>query len=169
MNSFLGEFEAKLDDKKRIALPAGLKKQLTDGANRFVMNRSFDRCLNLYTWQAWQTIDEQLNKLNPFVKKERDFVRYIRGGATEVLLDTAGRLSLPRRLLDYANISSQMILLGHCGLIEIWDLAAYDTMLNIEPDDFSALAEEVMGQSSTIQHLPAEFDESVIVPIIRRR
>lgn len=168
--NFLGEYELKVDAKKRIMLPAGLKKQLEESQveiQTFVINRSFDRCLNLHPLSRWQEIDTELAKLNPFVKKERDFVRFVRGGATEVNLDGQGRLNLPARLMSYANISSQIILLGNGPLIEMWDLATYEMMLDIDPEEISALAEEVMVKiDEPIVEEP--FDESIVVPIIRR-
>ncbi len=169
MDNFLGEFEVKLDDKKRIVLPAGLKKQLGE-MNRFVVNRAFDHCLNLYPYPVWERVDQELSKLNPFVKKTRDFARFVRGGATELNLDASNRLSLPKRLLEYANISGSMIMLGNGTLIEIWDLATYETLLNISPDDFSDLAEDVMlaFQKEESEKAP-NFDSSIIVPIIQNK
>lgn len=168
MHNFLGEFELKLDDKKRIVLPAGLKKQLYEN-NRFVVNRAFDHCLNLYPYPVWEKVDEELSKLNPFIKKERDFARFVRGGATELTLDNSNRLTLPKRLLEYASINGTIIMLGNGSLIEVWDLATYEQMLDIAPDDFSKLAEEVM---LTLEKREADqepsFDGSIIVPIIQR-
>lgn len=168
MDNFLGEYEVKLDEKNRITLPSALKKQL-DGETRFVLNRSFDKCINFYPYSKWQNIEEELSLLNPFIKKERDFIRYVRGGATEITLDNAGRFVLPRRLIEYANINAQLILLGSGNSIEIWDVATYDAMLDINPDDFSALAEEVMSSlHQKAEDNGYELDDSIIVPIMRK-
>lgn len=167
MVHFLGEYEIRVDAKKRIMLPAALKKQLGDVV-RFVINRSFDKCLNLYPYDMWQEIDSELGKLNPFVKKERDFVRFVRGGATEVTLDGQGRINLPQRLMKYANIESDLILLGNGDVIEMWDLETYESMLDIDPEDFSALAEEVMVTQAEIEPPHESFDDSIVVPILRR-
>jgi MraZ protein len=83
--------------------------------------------------------------LNPFVKKHRDFVRYFHRGAMELELDGSGRLLLPRRLLDYAGIRDDMILLAYARRIECWDPTLYENLLSDEPADFARLAEEIMG------------------------
>lgn len=165
MTSYLGEFELKMDAKKRLALPASLKKQLEE-TDRFVLNRAFDKCLNLYPYHIWQEVDAQLTKLNPFVKKERDFIRFVRGGATEIQLDAQGRFVIPGRLMAYANITAEIILSGNGSLIEVWDRDTYDSMLSIDPEDFSNLAEEVMVKYEEEELF--EFDESIVVPIMRR-
>ncbi|OYQ79898.1 division/cell wall cluster transcriptional repressor MraZ [Wohlfahrtiimonas chitiniclastica] len=165
MKHFLGEFEVKLDAKKRLMLPMPLKKQLVD-TDRFVINRAFDACLNLYPFDVWEEVDHELTKLNPFVKKERDFIRFVRGGATEVTLDAQGRFILPSRLMSYANIDSDIVLSGNGSLIEIWDQATYDQALNVDSESFSTLAEEVMVKYE--KDALFDFDERIVVPIMRR-
>ena len=56
---YIGEFEVKLDDKGRVVLPAGLKKQLPkDSVGKLVVNRGFEKCLTLYTRKDWRMATE---------------------------------------------------------------------------------------------------------------
>lgn len=146
MANFLGEFECRLDSKARIALPAALRKQLpVEAEGRFVVNRGFERHLVLYPFNEWQRVTAEIGRLNLYVKKNRDFVRYFHRGATELELDGSGRLLLPRRLLDYAGIRDTAILLAYASRIECWDAVLYENLLADEPADFASLAEEIMG------------------------
>jgi MraZ protein len=146
MTNFLGEFECRLDAKARIALPAALRKQLpVEAGGRFVVNRGFEQHLVLYPFTEWQRVTAEIGRLNLYVKKNRDFVRYFHRGATELDLDGSGRLLLPRRLLDYAGIRDAVILLAYANRIECWDAVLYEHLLSEEPADFARLAEEIMG------------------------
>lgn len=146
MNSLLGEFECKLDAKSRLALPAGLLRQLpAEVEGRFVINRGFERNLTLYPMPEWQRISARVNQLNLFVLKNRQFARRFHRGATELKLDSHNRLLLPRRLLEYAGIQDQLILLGYQFLIELWAEDRYDREFETETEEFAALAEQVMG------------------------
>jgi MraZ protein len=146
MTHFLGEFECRLDAKARIALPVALRKQLpVESGERFVVNRGFEQHLTLYPFTEWRRITAELNRLNLYVKKNRDFVRYFHRGATELELDSSGRLLLPRRLLDYAGVREAVILLAYANRIECWDPTLYENLLSDEPADFAGLAEEIMG------------------------
>lgn len=146
MTRFLGEFECKLDSKLRIALPTALRKQLpVEAEGHFVINRGFEQHLMLYPSTEWQRVTAELDRLNLYLKKHRDFVRYFHRGATELELDASGRLLLPRRLLDYAGIRETVILLAYAQRIECWDPVLYENMLSDEPADFAKLAEEIMG------------------------
>jgi MraZ protein len=152
MTNFLGEFECRLDTKLRLALPSALKKQLSPQTNdRFVINRGFEKHLVLYPYHEWEKVTAEFNRLNLYIKKNREFVRYFHRGATELTLDGSGRLLLPRRLLAYAGIKETVALLAYANRIECWDTELYETLLNHEPEDFAQLAEEIMGGGPSSQ------------------
>ena len=147
MTGFLGEFEVTLDAKGRFLLPAGLKKQLPEGENtRFVINRGFEKCLSLYPRQAWDPLFERMSTLNDFDPAVRSFRRYFLNGATEVDLDSAGRLLMPPNLKEYANLGKDIVLVSAMDKIEIWSTDNYKKFFeSYSPNDFSALAQQVMG------------------------
>ncbi len=138
-------------------MPSGLRKQLgPEDQERFVINRGFENNLTLYPQSEWLNISREVNALNLYNKKNREFVRYFFRGASEMRLDSTGRLLLPRQLISYAGIGREIVLFAYGNRIEIWDKHAYEEMMANEPDDFSSLAEEVMGkvnqQSGGEQH-----------------
>jgi len=146
MSNFLGEFDCKLDAKGRMTVPASLKKQLPEAESEgLVINRGFEKHLVIYTRKEWDKITEELAKLNQYDKEARDFVRYFTRGATELNLDTANRVLLPKHLLDYAGINTDVMLACQLNKIEVWAKDAYDQALDNEPVNFAKLAEKVMG------------------------
>ncbi len=147
MPRFSGEYDCKLDSKGRFRLPAGLLKQLEEVGKALVVNRGIEKCLVLYTKSDWDKKVEELEKLNPYIEKNRQFIRYFMRGSSDATLDSADRLLIPKRLKEYATIDKEIILFAYLNRIEIWAKEAYDNMLGDEPEDFSALAEEVMGDT----------------------
>src|SRR5690242_5299435 len=126
MIGFLGEYEVTVDAKGRFLLPAAVKKKLPEGSpDEFVINRGFEKCLSLYPVQNWQPIMEGMSKLNDFDHKVREFRRYFFNGATEVELDSAGRLLIPPPLREHAGIGRDVVLVGAIDKIEIWDSKKY--------------------------------------------
>ena len=143
---YIGEFEVKLDDKGRVVLPAGLKKQLPpDAVGKLVVNRGFEKCLTLYTRADWDLELTNLSSLNHFNKKHRLFVRQFSNGATEVQLDNASRLLVPKKLCEYAEIKNEAIFYAYGNRIEIWSKHLYEQMMEVDADDFADLAEDVLG------------------------
>jgi len=150
MASLIGEFDCKIDVKYRIMLPANLKKQFSaEDQFSFVINRGFEKCLVLYPQSEWKKISNELSKLNIYNRKKRDFVRYFFRGATELTLDSSSRILIPKNLLQYAGIDREIVLFAYFNRVEIWAKEVYENLLTDEPEDFSDLAEEVMGGNNT--------------------
>ena len=146
MIGFLGEYEATIDTKGRFLLPAGFKKQLPqEGGELFVINRGFEKCLTLYPMSSWEPIFSEISKLNDFDPKVREFRRYFFNGATELELDSAGRLLIPPNLREHAGIEKDIVLVGSVQKIEIWDKNKYKEFFDsMTPQAFSQLAKDVI-------------------------
>lgn len=145
--NLIGEYICKLDNKGRLMFPSALRKQLnSETLSDFVMNRGFEQCLVLYPATEWKKITEEINGLNTYVRKNREFIRYFYRGATELTLDKTSRLLIPGSLSKYAGLEKEVVLFAFSNRIEIWDKTRYDNLLTDEPEDFASLAEEVMSK-----------------------
>ena len=147
MINLIGTYECKIDAKGRLMLPAVLKKQLSPIIGEgFVLKRSvFSSCLEIHPMSEWNVLMSEVNKLNRFVKKNNDFIRMFTAGVKLVQLDVTGRLLLPKDLQLYAGISKEIVLSSSANMIEVWDKAGYELIINNENIDFAQLAEDVMG------------------------
>jgi len=146
MPQYIGEYSCKLDDKGRVIVPAALKKQLPkDQGKTLVVNRGFDKCLTLFTRKDWNEETKKLDNLNDFNRKDRRFKRLFNSGATEINMDNASRILIPKKLIEYAEFESEVIFYAYGNKIEIWSKSNYDNQMAIDPDEFSDLAEEVMS------------------------
>ncbi|MCD6068324.1 MAG: division/cell wall cluster transcriptional repressor MraZ [Bacteroidetes bacterium] len=146
MTSLIGEFDCKVDAKGRFMFPVNLKKQLDVVFEKgFVINRNLhQKCLVLYPIAEWDKLNRKLSKLNRLIKANDVFVRKFTGGATGCEADSAGRILLPKALNDYADIKSDIKVLGSNNVIEIWDKKLYDEFLN-QDINIEKLAEDVLG------------------------
>ncbi len=146
MTHLIGEFDCKLDAKGRLSVPSSLKRQLPDvEKDGLIVSRGFEQNLIIYPRKVWEEIMADMMKLNMYIPENRDFVRKFQRGATEVSLDAAGRVLLPKSLTDFAKISNEVVLACQLDKIELWDKKSYDELFNDTPVDFAQLAEKVMG------------------------
>lgn len=150
IKQLLGEYDCKIDAKGRMRMPSGLIAQLgeSEETHTFVINRGFEQCLMIYPEIVWDKITAEINQLNLYNRKNRNFVRYFYRGAHKVSMDAADRILVTKRLLEYAGIERDVILSAYNDRIEIWAKDAYEEMMADEPDDFSDLAEEVLGSAN---------------------
>ena len=147
MSGFIGEFPCTVDTKGRFLLPGGLKKQIPAKEQKhFVVHRGIEKHLVIYTKKEWVKISEEVNQLNLYVKKNREFLRKFNRGAMEIELDGTNRMLLPKTLLDYAGIEKDIILFAFGNRVEVWAEKEYERMMKEESADFASLAEEVMGK-----------------------
>lgn len=111
----------------------------------FVINRNLhQKCLVLYPIQEWNKLNTKLSKLNRLIKANDVFVRKFTGGATSAEADGSGRILLPKALTQYADIKSDIKVLGSNNVIEIWDKALYEEFLN-QDINIEQLAQDVLG------------------------
>ena len=148
MNTLIGTYECKVDAKGRLMLPVAFKKQLASVSEKgFVLKRAvFQPCLELYPMQEWESLMQNVNKLNRFKKKNNDFIRRFTAGVKSIDLDVSGRLLIPKDLVGFAGITKEIVVTSAVNIIEIWDKQEYEKAIDDAANDFADLAEEVMGQ-----------------------
>jgi MraZ protein len=148
VNTLIGTYECKVDAKGRLMLPVAFKKQLASVIEKgFVLKRAvFQPCLELYPMQEWESMMQNVNKLNRFKKKNNDFIRRFTAGVKSIDLDVSGRLLIPKDLVGFAGISKEIVVTSAVNIIEIWDKDKYEKAIDDAANDFADLAEDVMGQ-----------------------
>jgi len=146
MPSLIGEYDCKVDAKGRFMFPIDLRKQMEALFEKgFVINRNLhQKCLVLYPINEWNKLNSKLSKLNRLIKANDVFVRRFTGGATNSEADTSGRILLPKALTQYAEIKSDIKILGSNNVIEIWDKQLYDEFL-IQDVNIEQLAQDVLS------------------------
>lgn len=143
---FKGQAEYSVDSKGRVAIPAKMRNVLRPEAKgSFTVTRGFENCIFLYPMDQWSNIEEEIAGLNMYSRETRDFVRIIMMWADEVSLDGQGRITIPKSLVDFADLDDKALILGAFDHIEIWNPDRFDEYLNKQPEDYETLAERVMG------------------------
>lgn len=95
-------FERKLDDKRRLTIPAELRAEFVSG---IVVTRGFKKYLHLYPKSVWAEEVEPRLKGNILDEQTADLNVQFRSGKTEGGLDEKqGRFTIEQHLLDYAGI-----------------------------------------------------------------
>lgn len=114
----LGEYRHNLDTKGRLAIPAKFREKLAGGA---IITRGLDNCLFVFAPREWEALAMKLTALPLAQANSRAFVRLMLAGATDVTLDTQGRILIPDYLRKYAGLNKQAVIAGLYNRLEIWD------------------------------------------------
>jgi len=148
MAPFIGEYACKVDAKGRIIFPSAFKKQVSvETGNRFVVKRDiFEKCLLLFPISEWERQMKIIrSRTNIYNQEHNRFLRMFYQGTAEMVVDGSSRILIPRRLLDFAGIGSEVILAGQSGKIEIWDPSLYRSASEAS-GDFADLAQKILGK-----------------------
>ena len=139
----IGEYKHNLDPKKRLAVPAKLRKDLGE---RAVLTRGLDNCLFLYPAVEFQKLTERLAQLPTGKSDIRSLVRSLLAGATEVELDGLGRILIPDYLKQYAGIKQDVVIIGISDLIEIWAKEKWNEFYESNRGSFEELADKLISE-----------------------
>ena len=100
-------FERKLDDKRRLTIPAELREEFANGA---VVTRGFRNYLHLYPKAVWDEQVEPALSGNILDEATADLNVQFRTGKADSGIDAKqGRIQIPQHLLDYAGISRDVV------------------------------------------------------------
>src|SRR3990167_3759130 len=118
---FRGINAINIDGKGRLAVPTRYRGEhgMEDGASIVVTIDTEETCLLLYPLAEWQIIEENLQRLPSFDAITRRIQRLLIGHATDVKLDSSGRVLIPPILRDYAKLDKKVLMVGQSNKFEI--------------------------------------------------
>lgn len=148
---FRGVNQINLDAKGRMAMPARYRDQI-DGCCESQMVATIDteaRCLLLYPLPDWEQIEKKIEALPSFNPAARRIQRLLIGHATDLEIDSSGRLLIPAPLRSYAQLDKKLVLLGQGRKFEIWS----ETLWNETRDDYLAITDEAANLPDNLQTL----------------
>ncbi len=122
--AFRGHYEHSLDSKDRLTVPARFRAALADGV---VLAAGLEPCIEVYPTQEFARFEERvLGELNPLSRKGRMMRRRFHGRSHDETLDSAGRVRLPRHLIEHAGLEEgPCVVIGVADHLEIWNTRAW--------------------------------------------
>ena len=137
-----GEYNATLDEKGRISLPALLRRGLNE--TTVYLTKGGEEYLALYPSHKWnETISTIMKNTNQFSAKDRNFRRRFIGPSQEVEIDKAGRIPISQRLREFAGLSKDCVFVGQVDYIEIWAEDRYRAYIDASDEEYAAASEEL--------------------------
>ena len=141
----IGEYEGKLTDKNRLAIPKKIRAEMDEG---LIIARGYEGCLLLLDKDRWRRFSNLIDRSSILNLSLRDTKRFILGGAFELELDGQGRFVVPNSLLGYAQIVNEVLFIGIEDWVEIWAKDAWDKKLDQIVRTAPDLAEELLKKNN---------------------
>lgn len=126
---FIGNIPLKLDSAQRVQIPSKFKdvldKRFGSSGGQFVAI-PFGQRIKLVPIEVWSKVQPQLESMGTLNAKGGKARALIIGNMIVVGLDGQNRVKLTPRLCERVGLTKEIVLVGICDQLEIWDAAAWD-------------------------------------------
>jgi len=126
---FLGQFEPQFSfQSKRLSIPVKIRSGLL--RNKVILSKGFDQCIFGYSLVGWdaQSLKHLENPISDVTS--RNLRRFIFSASEEVDFDSQGRMVIPKILLEYAQITDSVTVVGAGDHFEIWSTDKWQNKIN---------------------------------------
>ena len=118
----IGEYIHTIDEKNRISLPAKFRKEM---GKVVVITPGLDQCLFIFTMEEWSKVSKRLSDsdsdLSFLSADKRTFNRNMFGQASDVEVDSIGRILIPEFLKEKLKLKGSAALVGVKDRVEVWN------------------------------------------------
>ncbi len=127
---FRGTFEHALDAKHRLTIPSKFRAALAGGVVLAASPETIEtapRSLSVWTADGYDAYTTAaLTGLNPLSPKARDLKRFFFNFSHDTELDSANRVMIPPKLMGYAELGKEVVVVGSGECLEVFDRRRYD-------------------------------------------
>lgn len=138
---FLGSYVYQIDGKGRVSLPAAFRREAPD--QRFVLLQAYAPALQLYPESEWEGVEERMRELVRHQPEARLYVLSVMSSAVEVAPDAQGRILIPSRLQEAAELNGEALLVGSIDKVEIWNPKRFEGVLEAGAGNFDQFAPQI--------------------------
>ena len=144
-----GEYQATLDEKGRVSIPARLREGIPD--NVLVLTKSmFENCIWAFTPDNQEIVTESLRSYwsanigMPMTPRQKDMFDHRVGFFTSVVeIDKTGRIMVPQKFREHAGLVKDCVISSDGVRIEIWDALRYADYEQRVEAEFEAVLEKM--------------------------
>ena len=127
----VGRHDHALDPKKRFTIPSEWRTSMGLPLYVYVMPDRKEKCLNLIPPAEMESLLERLREKALFDTALNTAYEAIGAASEQLSLDCQGRIRVSDKLLQFANLTTTVAMVGSVRMIKLWDpkaLAPADTV-----------------------------------------
>jgi MraZ protein len=122
-SAFRGSYTARIDEKSRLKIPSDFRRLIEQNFGRQVFVTSLDGLsARIYPMPTWMALEQKLGGNSPVrtpaANRFFDLSNYW-GQSAEI--DNQGRVLIPSRLREAADIAGEVDVVGHFDRLDVWN------------------------------------------------
>jgi MraZ protein len=140
---FVGEFVHSLDPKKRLTIPAVWRAQVGLPRSLYVIPSFHLKCLNVLPGAEMVRKLDKLRRLSLTDRKAQDFMTTLGKSSDLVSWDVQGRIRIKDKLLEFAGLTGEVILIGAMDKFQLWSAANYGEPVGVDQASLMEAAQNI--------------------------
>lgn len=108
-----------------------------------MLSEGLDGCLTLFTEEGWENYKRLIGRKASIKRNIRYFNRRLYQNTSLVRIDRSGRITIPDKLRNLAELRKEVLVVGVDQTIEIWNPERYQQYLDGYGQTYEEVAEEV--------------------------
>jgi transcriptional regulator MraZ len=141
--TFRGTFDHSLDAKNRLTIPSKFRASLSGGV---VLAKGLNQCVAIWTPDVFEAyLQRALETLPPLSPQAEAINSFFSANSWDTELDSAGRVMLPKELMEHGALRKEVVVTGAGQRLEVWDRPAWAS-------HNAALREEVLKITANLGH-----------------
>ncbi len=143
LGMFVGEYTHNLDPKRRLTIPSVWRSLIGRPKSIYIMPDFNERCLRALPAREMALKLDRLRQKSMGDRAANEAQRRL-GAVSDVLIwDTQGRIRISNKLLTWAGLEEQCVLVGALGSFEIWSPEHRSVTDDIDQQDLQALMRHI--------------------------
>ena len=136
--ALMGRFDHALDPKKRFTIPSEWRAVMGNPAYVYVIADPVERCLDLVPVAEMDSRLEKLREKALFDPASNRVLQIIGANSEMPSLDSQGRIRISDKLLQFANLTTTVVMAGSVRMAKLWNPKAYAVESGGDLADFNA-------------------------------
>jgi MraZ protein len=141
-----GTYQRSLDEKQRLSLPKPFRDELvSEEQPALFLAPETDQSLSLFSADTFNRRAQRLEQDSAAQGRAKNYLRLYYSQAEQLEPDSQGRIRIPDRLLTFAGMKQDVVLLGVNDHVELWDVGRWEAFLSEHGPAFDRLVTEAFS------------------------
>jgi MraZ protein len=116
-----GNIAARVDEKGRLKIPAAFLEELKGYGEQFYVTSETGDVAKIYPMKVWEELEGRLARLSSHNRTKQKFLTWTNYYGQAVGIDNQGRILIPPRLRESAQMKGDVDVTGHLTYLEVWN------------------------------------------------
>lgn len=134
----VGRFDHALDPKRRLTIPSVWRKAMGNPDFVYAMPDRKQRCVNLMPKAEMDVLLGKIRERALFDPALNRVFQVIGSMSEQLDLDVQGRIRVSDKLLQYANLTTTVAMVGSLRMIKLWDPAVLSPADDVNASELDA-------------------------------